>query len=125
MIIGVLVMIIVFLLVFDYIDSSENQAEKKDNSNENFSERDIFDLENEELYSCGIDEDCVAIKSGCCDCNNGGTSTAINKDYQDEWNSNLEIECETTLCITAISNHWTCFAEPKCVEGKCELVPSE
>jgi len=131
-IIGILLIIIV-LLFFIFIGDSENLVGEKNNPKENFSKKNIFDNgdipeENEEipddgdLYSCEVDEDCVAVKDGCCGCSSGGGSTAINKKYQDKWNSDLEIECETTLCISVISDHWTCFAEPECVDNKCELV---
>lgn len=70
--------------------------------------------------SCEVDEDCIKVQEDCCGCNYGGKAIAINKGYKTEWIDSLN--CKDIACIAMISNHWTCFAEPKCINNKCELV---
>lgn len=74
------------------------------------------------IYKCNKDNDCVSVKSDCCGCTAGGSNTAINKDYLDYWNQKLSDECKEIGCPAVMSDHWTCFAKPKCVNGKCQLV---
>ena len=62
--------------------------------------------------------------SGCCGCNAGGSNTAINRKYIEYWYDKLSNECREIDCGDIMSNHWTCFAEPKCVDGKCQLLPT-
>ena len=76
------------------------------------------------IYNCNEDNDCVSVKSGCCGCNAGGKNTAINRKYLDYWYSKLWDECREIACIGVMSDHWTCFAEPKCIDGKCQLLPA-
>ncbi len=76
------------------------------------------------IYNCNEDNDCVSVKSGCCGCNAGGKNTAINRKYLDYWYSKLWDECREIACIAVMSDHWTCFAEPKCIDGKCQLLPA-
>jgi len=74
------------------------------------------------IYKCNKDDDCISVKSGCCGCTAGGSNIAINKDYLDYWNQKLSEECEEIGCPAVMSDHWTCFATPKCVNGECQLV---
>ena len=73
------------------------------------------------IYNCNEDNDCVSVKSWCCGCNAGGSNTAINKNYLEYWYDKLSNECRDIGCAGVMSNHWTCFAEPKCVDGKCQM----
>ena len=77
---------------------------------------------NDYMFSCSKDDDCISVKSGCCDCNAGESNTAINRNYLQKWNEKLSDECKDIGCIMVMSNDWTCFAEPKCVNGKCKLI---
>lgn len=83
-----------------------------------------FEISAEELYSCEIDEDCIAVREGCCGCNSGGRSTLINKKYLSNWSSYYALACSGTGCLAVMSDHWTCFAEPKCTDTKCEFKKS-
>ncbi|HLC47366.1 MAG TPA: hypothetical protein VJI75_06595 [Candidatus Nanoarchaeia archaeon] len=80
-------------------------------------------ISNEELYSCEIDSDCVIVKSACCGCNAMGKSTSINKRYLEDWNSNQRVICADSDCAMAISQHISCFSEPKCLNNTCKLIP--
>lgn len=74
------------------------------------------------IYTCNEDADCVSVKDECCGCSAGGSSTAINKNYSDYWNNKISNECKGTLCPAVMSDHWTCFAKPKCVNNRCQLL---
>jgi len=76
------------------------------------------------IYNCNEDNDRVSVKSGCCGCNGGGSNTAINRKYIEYWYDKLSNECREIDCGDIMSNHWTCFAKPKCVDGKCQLLPT-
>lgn len=73
------------------------------------------------IYICNKDADCVSVKDACCGCSSGGSSATINKNYLDYWNDKISNECKGTLCPAVMSDHWTCFAKPKCVNNKCQL----
>ena len=77
------------------------------------------------FYECREDSDCVSVRGECCGCSSGGTATAINKKYKEEWENKLINNCQNNLCLAGISDDWTCFAEPECIKGKCELVESD
>ncbi len=76
------------------------------------------------VYHCNIDSDCVSVADGCCNCNHGGVATSINKKYLDYWSKKNLDNCGDVACMTVMSNHWTCYAESKCVKGKCQLKES-
>ncbi len=76
----------------------------------------------EELTYCEKDKDCIKVNDGCCSCNMGGKNRTVNLEYSDFWNNKMAEECEGTGCWAVISNDWTCFAKPKCVNNKCILV---
>ncbi|OGJ15544.1 hypothetical protein A3K73_05130 [Candidatus Pacearchaeota archaeon RBG_13_36_9] len=74
----------------------------------------------QELYYCEQDFDCIKVTAEVCGCNNGGTNTAINKNYTEYWMDQFP---EIVNCIMVMSNHWTCEenAVPKCVNNRCQL----
>ena len=74
-----------------------------------------------EVYFCTQDSDCIIVKGDCCGCSAGGTATAINKKFEKEWYEKLPKDC---VCIQVISNHPSCFKEPKCVFNRCVLLKS-
>lgn len=77
----------------------------------------------ENIYKCDIDSDCIIVQDGCCDCGNGGKNAVINKNYLDYWNQKISKECKNKgVCVAVVSNHWTCFAEPKCINNRCQLL---
>ena len=97
LVVGVLVLIIVGAVFFLY-----------------FGEPDV--------YKCSRNSDCVSVQADCCGCNHGGTANAIYVTYRNYWNDKMSRECGTIDCVAMMSTHWTCFAEPECINGKCELL---
>lgn len=75
-----------------------------------------------DFSECEKDNDCVSIKGDCCGCSSGGAATAVNKTHVPRWPKKLSEKCKETVCPAVISDHWTCFANPKCVKNKCELM---
>ena len=75
----------------------------------------------DEIYTCRYDRECVKVTNGCCGCSSGGGAIAINKDYLNYWGKKLAENCQERICLAVISNHWTCSASPKCINNKCEL----
>jgi hypothetical protein len=75
-----------------------------------------------DFYSCNQDSDCIKVEGGCCGCNWGGKATAINKNFEQEWEDKLLDECREIMCPAVISDDPSCFKEPKCVNNKCVLV---
>lgn len=75
-----------------------------------------------QIKECEKDRECIKVDSGCCGCSAGGEATTINRKYHKYWSEKLDRECRNVGCIAVMSNHWTCFAEPKCINNKCELI---
>ncbi len=75
----------------------------------------------ENATSCKVDADCVAAKSGCCGCSEGGMNTAISKSYAGTWDDDLASKCADTSCMTVMSQHASCYAKPVCASGACRL----
>lgn len=76
------------------------------------------------LFACSTDADCIKAEADCCGCNQGGSKTAINKNFESEWKQQLNCS-EGTICIQVISNDPSCFDEQtqaKCVQGACKIV---
>lgn len=92
----------------------------KTSDGKTFTEK--LEVNQEELYQCTSDNDCVSVKSGCCGCTEGGSNTAINNEHLGYWQLKLVNECKETACAQVMSDDWTCFATPKCVEGKCQII---
>ena len=69
------------------------------------------------LQYCEQDDDCVRVSDGC-GCGGGGQDTTINKESLDYWNDNSK----RVICPAVMSGHWTCSAEPKCIDNVCKLV---
>jgi putative hemolysin len=78
-----------------------------------------------DLYSCQVDGDCVKVSEGCCSCNSGGKAMSINSGASEYWNKKLEVECGEIACPAVISQHVSCFSEPKCVDSVCTLAPDK
>lgn len=73
------------------------------------------------LTKCRKGWDCIKVEGNCCGCGGGGTAGTINAKYYLAWNAK-QLFGRGCLCLGVMSNHWTCFATPRCVEGKCVLV---
>ena len=75
-----------------------------------------------DFFPCDIDNDCTSVANGVCGCTAGGSNIAINEKYISEWAA--QFDSQQIACLTVMSNHWTCFAQPICIQNKCELIPS-
>lgn len=62
---------------------------------------------------CGDDRDCVVVTNGCCDCANGGSDVAINKEHLDEFSKRFD--CMHVQCGQKA-------AQPRCGEGLVSCV---
>lgn len=90
------------------------------------SDSDTEDEEN--MYFCTTDEDCMIVQDGCCACTEGGKNTAINSDYKAAWDDKILEDCGVDSgCPEVISDDWTCAEDviAKCVDGKCKLEQPE
>ena len=75
----------------------------------------------DEVFQCHENSECIIVTAGCCDCNAGGRSIAINARYQDYWQNRWVEQCADTMCASVISKDPSCTAEPVCFEGLCQL----
>lgn len=66
------------------------------------------------VYSCRADKDCMAIQKGCCNCANGGYTIAINKAFKNYWTRTYLTKCEGVRC-PAVYHYcsWTAGCENK------------
>ena len=71
------------------------------------------------FFDCTVDEDCVKIQEGCCPCNDGGKSIAINRNYTDQWKERLQCEPNTACPMVYLCNG---LQLPACIDGQCQLV---
>lgn len=74
-------------------------------------------LDNEEIYKCSSDSDCVSVLKDCCLCDG---KVAINKKYAKAFNQSKGERCAFVPCTLQM-----CYVDitPKCVEGKCTGEP--
>lgn len=76
-------------------------------------------LNENEIYTCSEDRECISVKYGQCGCSAGGSATAINRQYSDYWEGkNSE---QGVMCSAVMSNDPSCSMESKCVQNKCRL----
>jgi len=75
----------------------------------------VTDCEN--FYACESNEDCVKTQAGCCPCNMGGSSVAINAHCTDEWRA--QMDCPPNLVCPAWFNCDS--SSPVCAAGECKL----
>lgn len=70
-------------------------------------------LDNEEIYKCSSDSDCVSVLRDCCLCDG---KVAINKKYAKAFNQSKSERCAFVPCTLQM-----CYVDitPKCVESKC------
>ena len=73
-----------------------------------------------EAQVCQVDADCVEAPAGCCGCNNGGESVAINRKYLSQWMLSLALSCGGGgACLTV----YLCddYGAPYCDRKVCVL----
>ena len=69
-----------------------------------------------ELSMCTTDSDCIVVDTSCCNCNYGGTKTAINQNFETYWDDFLA-NCGDVMCTAVISNDPSCSGIPKCISN--------
>ena len=70
---------------------------------------------------CADTSNCIRVTNGCCDCANGGETTAVSRDFDKKFEKLFR--CETTICTQKAGD---CnFREPVCVRGLCQLGPNK
>ena len=77
----------------------------------------------EELLLCQFKRDCLKVYDSCCGCSPNVKAKAINRIYYNWWINKLN--CEEILCTLEDMVHWTCFAEPDCINNLCILEEME
>ena len=76
----------------------------------------------DDQLTCETIDDCTTIPADCCDCNAGGTLTAISKKAADSLSSDIGIKCSQTACTQVLSTDWSCTsAVLNCEDSRCIL----
>ena len=79
----------------------------------------VLDYFTKEHY-CETDDECILIQAGCCNCNMGGSNTAINNKYTDWWNTKLSFSCKNAVCSAVINDK--CNDDvARCVNHTCTV----
>ena len=73
------------------------------------------------VKECTSDRECIAINNGCCGCSAGGSMRAVPKAKATHERRTQEAHCQQTACLTVMSEHPSCGAQPQCSEGRCVL----
>jgi len=68
------------------------------------------------------DADCTSVAASCCDCNEGGANRAISVGALAGYRAANAKACADVACTQVMSNHPTCSAAARCVNGACHLV---
>ncbi len=76
-----------------------------------------INISEKELTSCKIDDDCVAVRSGCCGCG----EIVINKNQAANLNSYDSLSCRNTGCAAVVCFPFIANAI-KCVDKICKFV---
>lgn len=71
----------------------------------------------EEKQYCEKNEDCIKAPAEPCGCWGGGKSISINKQFYNEYTKNYE----GGTCVAVASDHISCFANPICINNRCDL----
>lgn len=77
--------------------------------------------DNDSIYSCEKDSDCVPVDNNCCSCNSGGKATFINQKYVSYWENQKKNECSRVMCIQVISDDPSCYGIPICTNNRCDF----
>ena len=71
-----------------------------------------------DIYACRADSDCMAIQLNCCNCANGGYTTAINKMAKNYWTRTNLSNCSNVRC-SAVAHF--CSWNAGCENHRCVL----
>lgn len=74
-----------------------------------------------QFQKCEDTTHCIRVTNGCCDCANGGDTTAVDRAFDKKFETLFS--CEKTICTQKAGD---CnFREPECVNGYCQLGPNK
>jgi hypothetical protein len=74
-----------------------------------------------QYQTCEDTSNCIRVTNGCCDCANGGDTTAVSRAFDKKFERLFS--CGTTMCTQKAGE---CnFREPVCVQGYCKLGPNK
>jgi hypothetical protein len=74
-----------------------------------------------QYQKCEDTSNCIRVTNGCCDCANGGDTTAVSRAFDKKFEKLFS--CEKTMCTQKAGD---CnFREPVCVKGLCQLGPNK
>jgi hypothetical protein len=78
-------------------------------------------VELKQYQKCEDTSNCIRVTNGCCDCANGGDTTAVSREFDKKFEKLFS--CEKTMCTQMAGD---CnFREPVCVKGLCALGPNK
>ena len=70
---------------------------------------------------CEDTSNCIRVTNGCCDCANGGDTTAVSREFDKKFEKLFS--CDKIMCTQKAGD---CnFREPACVKGYCQLGPNK
>ncbi|MDO8261408.1 MAG: hypothetical protein Q7T50_08035 [Candidatus Magasanikbacteria bacterium] len=74
------------------------------------------------MKECELDEDCIIVQGGCCNCENGGIQIGMNVDFAEAWKTELDTKCKNAEC----TENSQCFpGRLYCEERMCKFVADE
>lgn len=106
----ILIIIVVFLLVMGLGVGGYFYGEEIWNK--------FWVVSEEEMKQCTEHSDCIFVNQECCPCQNGGSRTAINKDFLKMWNDHLECPEDLNCSMVYLCNP---NVAPRCVNNVCKV----
>lgn len=76
----------------------------------------------EKFVSCYTNDDCIKIKGTACHPSNGGIETCVNKNYMQEYLSNIEILAGKEWEVSCPNINNTTNKDCSCINSICKLV---
>lgn len=100
--------------------SGDVKKEEPENADAEKTDQPLEDFELGKYQYCGNDRDCIWVINGCCDCANGGKSTAINKIHFTAFNARFN--CLNVTCTGNTHNTGCEEGLTSCINHKCRYV---
>jgi hypothetical protein len=87
------------------------------------TQRSAENTDDDEVYACEYDTDCIVQTTECCYCAGDGTEVSINKSFKEFWRDSKAEKCSGIMCPQGCPS--TSFADDPlkavCVIGRCAL----
>lgn len=74
----------------------------------------------EKIKDCVADEDCIRVRTGCCSCSWFGQVTAINKNFEKEWEN--QFYCVRAVCVAGCQASSDYYPAAKCINKRCDII---